>query len=66
MALIRYPWFKSTIIFVHGKCLSYYLANWHISDSLVTRGAEFRARFCLASMMALILLTVKFDRELAA
>jgi hypothetical protein len=49
-----------------GWLRGYLRANWHISASQVTSGAEFRARFSRASMMALILLMVECEGELVA
>ena len=44
----------------------YLRANWHISASNVTSGAELRARFSRASIIALILLIVECGGEIAA
>lgn len=46
--------------------INYFLARRHISASQVTSGAALRAKFSRASMMALILLIVECDGELAA
>ena len=49
-----------------GWLRGYLRANWHINASQVTSGAALCARFSRASMMALILLMVECDGELAA
>ncbi len=49
-----------------GWLRGYLRANWHINASHVTRGAELRARFSRACMMALSLLMAECEGEFAA
>lgn len=53
-------------IFIHFRFRNHFIASLHISASHVTSGAELRARFSRASMMALILLMVEDEGEFAA